>query len=260
MTTEKKSENTPAATDNKAIFGPLGNYAIAGVIMVSIIVTTAIMLDKQLGRVDEQLAVIESEVAEMPAAATTSETTAATETEVATKTEVEVTEATGEVAKIETASVEAANETVETAAASVETPTADVAVTQETTPPVAAATKQETAQTSSAAPFDLATTQTSAQTHQAEFAKENQARIDAYKAKHKKQLSGMFARIKTLESQQLDRFKASQEGQITRLREQIAQQQKMIEALVLRNKDSFELRAANVQRNQENREQSLNRI
>ena len=67
MTTEKKSENTPTpeATDNKAVFAPLGKYAVIAVIMVSIIVTTAIMLDKQLNTVDQQLAAIEKEVADM---------------------------------------------------------------------------------------------------------------------------------------------------------------------------------------------------
>ncbi len=41
MTTETKPTNN--ATDNKAVFGPLGKYAVIAVIMVSIIVTTAIM-------------------------------------------------------------------------------------------------------------------------------------------------------------------------------------------------------------------------
>ena len=70
----------------------------------------------------------------------------------------------------------------------------------------------------------------------------------------------MFERIKALEAQQLDRYKANQDDQIGRLREQIAKQQAMIESLVLRNENLFELRSANIQRNQDNREQLLNRI
>ncbi|MFV2005209.1 MAG: hypothetical protein ACC650_08370, partial [Gammaproteobacteria bacterium] len=79
MTTETKTDkkspetendsSTKNTTDNKSVFGPLGKYAIVAVIMVSIIVTTAIMLDKQLNTVDEQIAAIESEVAGLNTAA-----------------------------------------------------------------------------------------------------------------------------------------------------------------------------------------------
>ena len=71
MTTKKKSDQTkattkaPAVNDNKAVFAPLGKYAVVAVFMVSIIVTTAIMLDKQLNTVDEKIAAIETEVTEM---------------------------------------------------------------------------------------------------------------------------------------------------------------------------------------------------
>ena len=64
MTTETPSNNT-SPTDNKAIFGPLGKYAVIAVIMVSIIVTTAIMLDKQLNTVDAQIAQIEADIAKV---------------------------------------------------------------------------------------------------------------------------------------------------------------------------------------------------
>ena len=262
MTTEKNTENTPttAAQDNKAVFGPLGKYAVVAVIMVSIIVTTAIMLDKQLNSVDQQIAAIEEEVAEMHAADTATTTvevevvaTAVTATETTTTAETEV---------------KAAIETVEAAETVVETPTAEVLVAQEvTTAPavtetVVSETDHKTAQTNAAAPaqFELATAKSSAEARHAQLVKENQARIDAYKAEQKQHMTDMFARIKALESKQLDRYKAKQDGQIERLRQQIAQQQQMIEALVLRNKDLFELRAANVQRVQANREQVLNRI
>jgi cytoskeletal protein RodZ len=66
----EKTETIPATpenepSENKRVFGPLGKYAVIAVLMVSIIVTTAIMLNKQLGSVDEQLAAMENEVAEI---------------------------------------------------------------------------------------------------------------------------------------------------------------------------------------------------
>lgn len=264
MTTEKKPENTPTpvAQDNKAIFGPLGKYAIIAVIMVSVIVTTAIMLDRQLGTVDQQIAAIEEEVAEMHAAAADAPGADASIEEVNTA-EAATTESM--TAESTTAAKAEITEEVTTAVVPVTKPvevaSAEVLVAQETvtapvvTEAVVTETKQNTAQANPAA-----TEKTTAQTRQAQHAKEYQARIEAYKEEQKQYMTDMFARIKVLESKQLDRYKANQDGQITHLREQIAHQQQMIDALVLRNKDLFELRAANVQRNQDNRAQVLNRI
>jgi len=226
MTTEKQSENTPApaASNNKIVFGPLGKYAAIAVIMVSIIVTTAIMLGKQLNTVDEQIAAIEKEVAEIHAAKNDSSTDETTTTEAQLAQNATVTPVVTE---------------------------ADYNAEQ--------ANSAETAPLT-AAQFKMATTKTSAQTRQTQLAKENQARIEASKLKQKQYMADIFARIKVLESQQLDRYKTNQDGQVVRLRKQITQQQQMIEALVLRNKDLFELRSANMKRNQTNREQALNRI
>ncbi len=267
MTTEKKSENTPAAQDNKAVFGPLGKYAIIAVIMVSVIVTTAIMLDRQLGTVDQQIAAIEEEVAEMHVAAADDPSADATIEEVNTaeaatpeSTQVAKAEAKEEVATAAepvTKPVEVATAEVLVAQANSTAPvvTAPVVTAPVVTEAVITETKQNTAQENPAA-----TAKTTAQARQAQHAKEYQARIEAYKAEQKQYMSDMFARIKALESKQLDRYKAKQNEQIVHLREQITQQQQMIDALVLRNKDLFKLRAANVQRNQDNRAQVLNRI
>ncbi len=266
MTTETKTESTtpPASNDNKAVFGPLGKYAIVAVIMVSIIVTTAIMLDRQLKSVDEQIAAIEEEVAEMHAADTKDTNTIEVIAEVSAvvaDTEIKQAEVKQE-AVIETAAVVAAPET---APATTPAITEAVVETAEALPvqktaaaPVETEAKQTTAAT--AAQFETIQTKNIAQAHQKKLAMENQARIEAYKLEQKKHMTEMFARINTLESQRLDRYKANQDGQIVRLRKQISQQQHMIETLVLRNKDLFDMRAANMQRHQENRKQVLNRI
>ncbi len=108
--------------------------------------------------------------------------------------------------------------------------------------------------------FKMVAIKNSTQMHQAERLQKNQARIKAYKLEQKQHLAEIFTRIKALESKQLERYKANQDGRIVRLRKQISEQHQMIETLVLRNKELFELRAANIQRNQDNREQTLNRI
>lgn len=263
MTTENTTEKTetPEISSNKAVFGPLGKYAAVAVIMVSLIVTTAIMLDRQLQSVDEQIATIEEEVASIHAAETSTHEVITAVTTTAAAADTEISEA--QVADDVTDKTVAATETY------VEIPAAKTAVTETVATSVAEApvtqeviaTTETTATTTPAAQFEMAAIENNAaQAHQAQRVKANQARINAYKQEQKKHMSEMFARINTLESQQLDRYKANQDSRIVRLREQIAQQQQMIEALVLRSKKLFELRAASMQRSQDNREQALNRI
>ncbi len=269
MTTETKTENTESAeiNDNKSVFGPLGKYAVIGVIMVSIIVTTAIMLDRQLQTVDEQLATIEEEVAAMHEAKTdttadTANTTELTSTvaNTASDTKTDLIEETAS-ETVATPAAAPATATTPVVAEKVEATSTDIALAQETTtaPVVAAITTIQKTSTDSAQ-LNMVKTENTAQSHQQQLAKENQARIEAHKLEQKKYMSKIFARIKALESQQLDRYKANQDDQIVRLRGQLTQQQQVIESLILRNKELFEMRAANMQRKQNNRAQVLNRI
>ncbi len=55
------------ATVEKEVFAPLGKYAAIAVLLVGIIVTTAIMIDKQLNSVESQIADIESETVKLNA-------------------------------------------------------------------------------------------------------------------------------------------------------------------------------------------------
>jgi len=256
--TKTESTTTPATNNNKVVFGPLGKYAFVAVIMVSIIVTTAIMLDRQLKTTNEQIATIEKEVADMYTAAAdeanASELAATISTTVA-DTEMKQEAAIETVATVTTPAVtETATETGEAAT------TENMPVQKTAAAPVAIKAEQDTTATTAAAQFEMAKTESFIQDRQQQLAKENQARIEAYKQEQKKHMTKIFARIKALESQQLDRYKANQDGQIVRLRQQISQQQQMIKTLVLRNKELFKMRAANMQRNQNNREQVLNRI
>ena len=248
--TEKKDSSSPATenetNDNKKVFGPLGKYAVVAVIMVSIIVTTAIMLNKQLGSVEEQLAAMESEVAEINDANTTSTVTS------------EASEATSESQDVaEVAEIQA-----------VEAPSAEVLVAFEDT------TKETVSETVISAAQDSATEAATIapvmEMNAAEYAQgqlamekrdqEHQARIEAFKAEQKQHMTEMFARIKTLDAQRLDEYKIKQDEQVERLRQQIAKQEQLIEALILRNKEWIEMRAANMQRSQSNREKMLERI
>jgi hypothetical protein len=246
------------SNDNKKVFGPLGKYAVIGVIMVSIIVTTAIMLNKQLGTVEEQLAAMENEIAEINDTNTSNN--------VSTEASDTVTESTAtiEVAEVETIAVVA--ETVEMQA--IETPvvTEIPVATEETITEVeVAVASEQSTETTEVTPIDvMSASSEKGQPHQsfdmANRDQERQARIEAFKVEQKQRMTEMFARIKTLEAQQLDDYKTSQDKQIERLREQIAKQEKLIEALILRNKEWTEMREARMQRSQSHREKMLERI
>jgi hypothetical protein len=241
--TESPSPSAAAATksaENRAVFGPLGKYAVIAVLMVSIIVTTAIMLDKQLSTVEHQIAAFENEVAELHNGQPDTQETAATP---ATE------------SAITAASTTSPDGGLETVIATEKDTVAEAAVESER---VAAADIQTTANVTGAASSDVLAAEFDMNTTADQSA--NTARLESLRAEQKQRIAEMFERIKALEAQQLDRYKSQQDKQIASLHAQIVQQQKMIEALVLRNENLFELRAANIQRNQANREEILGRI
>jgi len=270
MTTEKQAGNT-TATDNKAIFGPLGKYAVIAIIMVSIIVTTAIMLEKELSDIDKQVAEIQTEIAETNKTnQDSSEVTAATDDNNITNS-AEVTPQTSAVVETPTADIYVSTKTESTVTAKeakkdsnqTTEATASAEDMNATPAPATHTSVEPTAQTSTASTTEqnhAAVRQTELTDRKKAREEARQARIDEFKLEQKLHMTELLTRIKTLESEQLDRYKASQQSQVDHLREQVAHQQKMIEALILRNKAQYDLRSANIQRNQSTREQILNRI
>jgi len=236
MTTETTTDSTPK-TDNKSTFAPLGKYAAIAVIMVSIIVTTAIMLDKQLNSVERELAAIESEVASLH----NTETAAVVDSDPETKTE-----------QVAMAAVEPeVNATQELPANTQDiNPTAAVEKT--------AANTQDT--TTTVAVENTPSNDTQVSAVQNENEQKTNDRIVAYKLEQKSRMADMYARIKALESKQLEQYKSNQNKQVEQRRTRVSQQEHLIEELIARNNEWFELRTANVQRNQARREAILNRI
>lgn len=294
MSTENPDNiSTPKTNESQAVFAPLGKYAVVAIIMVSIIVTTAIMLDKQLNTAEQQVAAIENKVAKSQAAELTAGDIAPTDASqpaavsaensakiVETETDETVakeTQTTTYVTKAEVAAIDAQSSKTTTAvmpaattsavkskAAAVTTPAiinkesvvAEAMKPAAATSPAPAAIQAKPVTTEQ----DALAQATKTESATGKFDIENQERIAAFKAEQKQRLSDMLTRIKELDAQRLDQFKAHQDEQIEHLRKQVAQQQQMIDDLIVRNKDLFELRAARLQRHQSNREQMLNRI
>ena len=220
MTTETKADNV-TETNNLSTFKPLGKYAVIAVIMVSLIVTTAIMLDKQFNSAERELATIESEVASLD----NTETATLIESNLETKTD------KGAMAAVE-------SEVNTTQALPANTPDITSIVAVENTP----------------------SNDTQANAVQNDIEQKSNDRITTYKLEQKQRMTDMYARIKTLEAKQLERYKSNQDKQVEQLRTRIAEQEQLIEELITRNNEWFELRTANIQRNQARREDILNRI
>jgi len=257
MTTEAKPENNTENTEssnpeiedqaakNKAVFGPLRKYAVVAVIMVSVIVTTAIMMNKELGSVEGTIASIENEVSEM----------ASTDTDAALpETENNAAKVTADAPAVDLVATPAEEE-VPAVALSVETvATPEAVAVAESSAQTAISDTDENTQTENAA-FSA-----SPEARQEQLAAEFQARIEAHKLEQKQHMTEMFARIKEQDAKHLDQYKSYQDTQVERLRDQIAIQQKMIDSLISRNKELYELRAANIQQQQSKREEMINRI
>jgi len=279
--TDSSSTTINKKTDNKALFGPLGNYAIAGVIMVSIIVTAAIMLNKKLGTAAQHIATIEKEVAvsiaaeqyvNEPAAETTTsiETASAIDTESAIDSEKNEVQNTIETATVAIAPVITeinAIETSEAPVAEAKAPaaieTADPVITAEETvsatgqnPVQVASIKPATTETVNISPIQVPMPQLAAYNADQQW----EARIQARKLEQKQYMAESFERIKSYESESLEKYKTHQDKRIEYLRERIVRQQELIEDLISRNKESYQAREANIQRYQTYREQMLNRI
>ena len=347
-------------TDNKIVFAPLVKYAIIAVLMVSIIVTTTVMLDKQLNSAEHQVvatieeeanelkttepeiandneastaitletaAKVQQDTAKMVKTETTIDAPALTETatlEKAVNTDIETTKLEAvsastqnvsqqnipavtetavstdmEITKQEAVSASRQNiaqknnpalteaETTETAVSTDMDATKQEAVSvstqnasQQNTPTVTETaantdmdpTKQEAvsastqtiAEENAVAVTTITTEATDLATPSvntnSDLDSEEQEHTEALKAEKKQRMTNIYARINALEIQRLDEYKKRQDKQIEHLARQLPRPQQMIDALISRNKELLELRAATVKRNQSNREQRLSRI
>ncbi len=228
MTTKTKSNETKSPAGEQSTFAPLGKYAAIAVVMVGIIVTTAIMLDKQLDKAETDIASIESEIAELNKAQANATTT--------TQTERQVRVAAEQATTVSTSTTDVDIEVAEIDATEIDTSVNNNLVNNQ--------------------PSEVVASTVAAQTN----AGSHPTRIESYKVQQRSRMTEMFDRMKQLESKQLEQYKAQQAEQVARLRNRVSTQQEQIDTLIQRNENLFELRSASMQRSQAQREQMLNRI
>jgi hypothetical protein len=268
---------------NRALLGPLGKYAILGVLMVSIMLTSIIMLNKQLGTASNEVAAIEKEIADArmdESIASNSETeitdidheNSESVTELTTQQAIVVTDEDMTTA-IETVAIHDAEnqETVsQITAPAIKTDT--IAVVTEENNEIKATPQPEnqsdiTVNTETPKTVDkpeqkrlVSNTETSQPLFADNSEQQWQEYIQTRNLGHKQHLAEYFDRIKTRDSELLQEYKNRQDEQIERLRERINRQQQIIDELITRNKDLYEMKEATMKRQQVDREQFLNRI
>ena len=248
-TEETKAKKSPS--DARIILGPLVKYALMGLVLVSVIISTAIMLDRQLNDIDQAAILKTKPVTTEPESETETDTSTAIETEPSVSFSNETPEQ-----RLPTASVAVTDTAAETPVATVVPASAltraaehDIDVATVLQDPVAGPAiepvdRQSTVNT------DVAVANTDAIIEQ-EPVSERQHRdghpfdqsMAAYIAEHNAYLNRM-------DHIYLEDLKASQMKQLQHMRERLARKQQRIKEMEARFKEEYEIRARDVQKMQ----------
>lgn len=236
-TSEETLQKRPS--DRRLILGPLIIYGLVAFVVAGIIVTTAIVIDKEYNQIDNQVADLKLELEQQQAEQLTEPNA------------IQTSESTEEPRIEETSRVNNANEAVEITTLEADTTiaTAKATTPAETTPLQLSPPVQVTPP--AAAPITSAVTIPEQITGEDAF--DPRKRMQTRIAEHNE----LMARQ---DQEHLKTFKASQAKQIEWLREQLVKQQKRIDDIEKRNLETYEMREAAIKRMQDAREQSLNRI
>lgn len=279
MTIENNNDNEAQtaeqkSNDAKLILAPLAKYAAVAVIMVSIIITTVIMLDREINTIDQDIASLKAELADanelIEAETNAAETNTVSEIAVDAESLVADTDATT-ADEIDNGSQTVATP-VESVAAVEMSASVEATQTQESSTDTSPATSievevvakaEDTATALSQTTEHIATTRPQAHQAPSLAAARNTAhasRIDSLKASMQARIADRNSYLDTLDTKSLEDFKVSQQKMIEMMSQQISRQQDIIEQMRARNQDAYEMRAASIKRMQEARERSLERI
>jgi BMFP domain-containing protein YqiC len=245
------NEDTKTSSDARIILGPLVKYAGIGLVMVAILITTVVTLDRQFNDIDREVAELEAQLAaahpaadanQTPVEAPVVETVAVSETQAEQTSDSEPASSPAiESGTHQVASTKAANRNAETPAVTNATVAGTAAryVDNETVDQVVSADQTAVVERvnqnidSVARPDDL-------------FDKSIE---DLIKERN--------AYLNERDKIYLEEFKASQEKQLQLMRERLARQEQRIEEMEKRNQERYETRAADVMEMQQRRENFL---
>jgi hypothetical protein len=249
-TIENQAEQTAPPSDTKILLAPLGRYAVIGAFIVAVIVTTAIMLDNQLNNIDREMASLQTELANANQQLLDAITGNAD---------------TQEVPVIEVTAIDDAGEVINiiqpvtsgtTASA---TPATQAPAAASFTPPQ----RQAPIYTAPRAYFTAADNVNPAFQGSDDFIKARQTERESQKeqfiaeiqADQEQFIAESNEYLKQMDREYLDNFRAYQQRSLASMRDQLARQQQRIEEKEKRYQEIYDIRAANIERMQQEREE-----
>jgi hypothetical protein len=245
------NEDIKTPSDARIILGPLVKYAGIGLVMVAIIITTVVTLDRQFNDIDREVAELEAQLA---AANPTVDSDESAAHESGPQTD-----AVDETPAAQAADSEPASSQVIEASAHQVTPTgAENSRTQ--APAVVDATVSSTATrlVNNEAVDHVVSADKTAVVEQMNQNVDSVARPDDFFDRSiEDMIKERNAYLNERDKVYLEEFKANQEKQLQLMRERLARQEQRIEEMEKRNQERYETRAADVMEMQQRRENFL---
>ena len=236
-TDNNEDQNQPS--DARIILGPLVKYAAMGLVLVGIIITTAVMLDRQFNNIDQEVAELEAQLAQADknnAADTTA--TVELQAEVAPAVAKEAIQKKPEMSEI--AEVSEAEKPAEKVA--------------ENTAIHAPAAEQAPAQPAETETVSTAATVNKAALTEDKVAENKNEYPDYFDQSLEELIAERNTYLKEMDRIYLEDFKASQEKQLQSMRDRLARQEQRIVDMEKRNQELYDIRAANMKEMQDRRE------
>ncbi len=247
-TDNNEEQNKPS--DARIILGPLVKYAAMGLVLVSIIITTAVMLDHQFNDIDREVAELQAQLAQanMDAVVEADADTVAGSQAEATPTvaadAVQPEPAMPAVAEVTRTEKPAATPVVEN---SIDT----APVVMQT---VAREVKAETIVTESTTVEDAVAEDVVVEDA---VANKTNSHPEFFDKSFDELIAERNNQLKEMDRVYLEEFRASQERQLQFMRERLARQEQKIKEMEQRNQEIYDYRAANVKEKQQMRENLL---
>jgi hypothetical protein len=224
------NEDPNIPSDARVILGPLVKYAAMGLVLVGIIITTAVMMDRQLNDIDREVAELEAQLAQANAETDSVQTADADEQ----------TSPESQTAAVPAEPVNSA--ITETTVA--EKPEASIVNNTVVVPAVAKPVAQTTG-------IETSPVQTVAAENTVAAA--TAADDDFFVQPMEEIIAERNAYLKERDLEYLEAFKASQDKKLELMRERLARQEQRIKEMESRYQEMYDIRAADMKEMQERR-------
>ena len=240
------NEEQHKQSDARIILGPLVKYAAIGLVLVGIIITTAVTMDRQFNDIDREVAELQAQLAQAntdTAVEANADNTAGPQAEAAPVVEAET-------VKQEPA-ISAIAEATEDEKPAAATPVVENSVdaTPAVTQTAAQAVKKEVIVTESTVAEDTVV-------EAADAARTNR-HSDLFDKSFDELIAERNNYLKERDRLYLEEFRASQERQLQFMRERFAHHEQRIQEMEQRNQEIYDYRAANLKERQQRRESFL---